>query len=299
MFVLGLSRQQPGASHEMIEKEGSDRLKGQVNSLSWSGPIKAIINPLANFYHVSMEIIGLISVALQASTLLLNQRRRQLFFSLFQRQVYNAGVAAIYINGIIGILIGTLLISRLFDYLPRQIIEDQFGQIFMVVVFRELGPLISGIILIARSATAITAEIGYLRLQREFQVLNGLGINPVFLFLLPVFFAFPVSLFLMFIYFDVIVYLSSFTVVWVSDPSISFTGLLTSILSQITLNEIAINAVKAILGGMLIGIISIYFGAKVEDSFTEVTEAISKATTAQLLVFFIINVLLSLLAYTQ
>ena len=299
MFVLGLSRQQPGASHEMIEKEGSDRLKGQVNSLSWSGPIKAIINPLANFYHVSMEIIGLISVALQASTLLLNQRRRQLFFSLFQRQVYNAGVAAIYINGIIGILIGTLLISRLFDYLPRQIIEDQFGQIFMVVVFRELGPLISGIILIARSATAITAEIGYLRLQREFQVLNGLGINPVFLFLLPVFFAFPVSLFLMFIYFDVIVYLSSFTIVWLSDPSISFTGLLTSILNQITLNEIAINAVKAILGGMLIGIISIYFGAKVEDSFTEVTEAISKATTAQLLVFFIINVLLSLLAYTQ
>jgi len=50
---------------------------------------------------------------------------------------------------------------------------------------------------------------------------------------------------------------------------------------------------------MLIGIISIYFGAKVVDSFTEVTESISKATTAQLLVFFIINVLLSLLAYTQ
>ncbi|MBT3427348.1 MAG: ABC transporter permease [Gammaproteobacteria bacterium] len=282
----------------MLDQQ-SDNLKIPEETLSWSGTGKAILNPFANFYHVSMEIIGLISVALKASTLLLNKRRRQLFYALFQRQVYNAGVSALYVNGVIGFLIGTLLISRLFDYLPRQIIEDQFGQIFMVVVFRELGPLISGIILIARSATAITSEIGYLRLQREFQVLNGLGINPVFLFLLPVFFAFPVSLFLMFIYFDVIVFLSSFAVVWISDPSISFTGLLANILSQITLNEIAINAVKAILGGMLIGIISIYFGAKVVDSFTEVTESISKATTAQLLVFFIINVLLSLLAYTQ
>jgi len=49
----------------------------------------------------------------------------------------------------------------------------------------------------------------------------------------------------------------------------------------------------------MIGVISIHFGAKVEDSYSEVSDAISNSTTTQLMVFFVINVLLSLLAYTQ
>ena len=246
-----------------------------------------------------MDLIGLISVALAASKLLFETKRRGIFMALFYRQIYNTGVRALYINGAVAVLVGTLLISRLFDYIPNQVMEDQFGYLFMVIVFRELGPLISGVILIARSATSITAEIGYLRLRREFQVLNGLGISPVFLFLLPVFFAFPLSLLLMFIYFDLVVFLSSYAVIWLSNPSADFFALLSAILNQISLNEIAINGLKAVLGGMMIGVISIHFGAKVENSFTEVSDAISNSTTTQLLVFFVINILLSILAYTQ
>jgi phospholipid/cholesterol/gamma-HCH transport system permease protein len=270
--------------------------QGQLTLL---GPIKLALNPILGIGHTILELIGLISVALSASPLLLNKKRRRIFLSLFFRQIYNTGVKALYINGAVAVLIGAVLISRLFEYLPQQVLNEQFGYFFMVIVFRELGPLISGIILIARSATAVTAEIGYLRLRREFQVLNGLGISPVFLFLLPVFFAFPLSLLLMFIYFDLVVFLSSYVVIWVSDPSANFLVLLLAILDQISLNEIAINAVKALLGGMMIGVISIHFGAKVEDSYSEVSDAISNSTTTQLMVFFVINILLSLLAYTQ
>ncbi len=246
-----------------------------------------------------MDIVGLISVALSASRHLRKSNRRKIFFTLFVRQLYNTGVRALFINGMIAIFVGTLLMARLFDYIPQQLLADQYGYLFVVIIFRELGPLISGIILIARSATAITFEIGYLRLRREFQVLNGLGINPVFLFLLPVFFAFPVSLFLMFLYFDFICVLSAYAMIWISDPGITFAVFVHSILQHITLNEVAVNAVKAILGGMLIGIISIYFGARASNSFEDVSEAISNSTTSQLMAFFLINVVLSLLAYTQ
>ena len=269
------------------------------NRFTLLGPFKMLLNPIAQLTNTIMDLIGLISVALAASKLLLEKKRRGIFMALFYRQIYNTGVRALYINGAVGVLIGTLLISRLFDYIPKQVLEEQFGYLFMVIVFRELGPLISGVILIARSATSITAEIGYLRLRREFQVLNGLGISPVFLFLLPVFFAFPLSLLLMFIYFDLVVFLSSYAMIWLADPSADFFALLSAILNQISLNEIAINGLKAVLGGMMIGVISIHFGAKVENSFTEVSDAISNSTTTQLMVFFVINILLSILAYTQ
>ena len=282
----------------MTEPHDPDTNSSQ-DQLTLLGPIKLALNPILGIGHTILELIGLISVALSASPLLLNKKRRRIFLSLFFRQIYNTGVKALYINGAVAVLIGAVLISRLFEYLTQQVFNEQFGYFFMVIVFRELGPLISGIILIARSATAVTAEIGYLRLRREFQVLNGLGISPVFLFLLPVFFAFPLSLLLMFIYFDLVVFLSSYVVIWVSDPSANFLVLLLAILDQISLNEIAINAVKALLGGMMIGVISIHFGAKVEDSYSEVSDAISNSTTTQLMVFFVINILLSLLAYTQ
>ncbi|MCB1647683.1 MAG: ABC transporter permease [Pseudomonadales bacterium] len=246
-----------------------------------------------------LDIIGLISIALSATKHLLQPRRRKLFMNLFVRQLYNTGVRALYINGMIAIFIGALLMSRLFDYVPKQVLSTQYSYLFVVIVFRELGPLISGVILIARSATAVTSEIGFLRMNREFQVLHGLGINPVFVFLLPVFFAFPISLFLMFIYFDFVCIISAYVFIWFSDPTISFFVFLSNILEQISLNEVGVNAVKALLGGMVIGVISIHFGARATASFDDVSAAISNSTTSQLMSFFLINVVLSLLAYTQ
>lgn len=245
-----------------------------------------------------LDIIGMISIALTASKDILQPSQRPIFWRLFKDQLYKTGVRAVYINGMIAIFIGALMMARLFSYFPKQVLASQYPNLFVIVVVRELGPLISGIILIARSATAVTSEIGNLRIRREFQVLHGLGINPVTLFLVPVFFAFPISLVLMLIYFDFICILSAYAVIWLSDPDVSFFGFLTSILAQISLNEIGINAVKAILGGMLIGVISIHFGAKATESFEDVSEAISNSTTTQLMAFFLMNVILSLLAYT-
>ena len=165
-------------SHELKAAEPVD--SGIPNRFTALGPLKMLLNPIAQLSSTVMDLIGLISVALAASKLLFEKKRRGIFMALFYRQIYNTGVRALYINGAVAVLVGTLLISRLFDYIPNQVMEDQFGYLFMVIVFRELGPLISGVILIARSATSITAEIGYLRLRREFQVLNGLGISPVF-----------------------------------------------------------------------------------------------------------------------
>lgn len=261
--------------------------------------LEAIGRKPAELSRYILDIIGLISVALRASSDLLQPQRRQIFLNLFIRQLYNTGVRALYINGVIAIFIGGLLMSRLFEYVPKQVLSTQYSYLFVVIVFRELGPLISGIILIARSATAITSEIGYLRMTREFQVLHGLGINPVFMFLLPVFFAFPVSLFLMFIYFNFVCLLSAYVFILFLDPNLNFMVFLGGILDQITINEVAINAVKAILGGMMIGVISIYYGARATASFDDVSEAISGSTTAQLMTFFLFNIVLSLLAYTQ
>ena len=261
--------------------------------------VSAIGGAVIKFFYPLLHFTGTAWVIVKSSRLLVNSSKRRLFQKLFNHQLYSTGVRALYINVVVGALIGVLMISRLYDYLPGEALENQFGSLFVLIVIRELGPLISGLILIARSGTAVTYEIGYLQLQGEFGVLRGLGVNPAFILLLPVVIAFPVSLLIMFIYFDVVVFLSSYFMIWLSDPSARFTGLSMAVLEQIQNSELLINALKAVLGGLMIGLVSIHFGLKVSKDHLSISNAISTSVTIQLAVFLALNVLLSYLAYSR
>ena len=131
----------------------------------------------------------------------------------------------------------------------------------------------------------------------EFNVLRGLGVNPAYVFLLPVVIAFPASLLIMFIYFDIVVFVSSYVMIWFSDSSVEFTGLSLAVLEQIQSRELLINALKALVGGLVIGLVSIHFALRVSKDHLSISNAISASVTVQLALFLMLNLLLSYLAY--
>ena len=271
----------------------SDRQKKRASkSLS-----RGFINPGGRAFQFFVDVFGTAWVILKSALLLVNPGKRRLFQRLFKRLLYSTGVRAVYINVVVGTLVGVLMISKLYDYLPGEALANQFGSWFVLIVIRELGPLISGLILIARSGTAVTYEIGFLQSRGEFRVLRGLGVNPAYIFLLPVVIAFPVSLLIMFIYFDIVVFLSSYVMIWLSDPSVEFTGLSLAVLEQIQSRELVINVLKALIGGLVIGLVSIYFALRVNKNHLSISDAISTSVTAQLALFLMLNLLLSYMAY--
>jgi|TARA_B110000483_G_scaffold33702_1_gene40993 phospholipid/cholesterol/gamma-HCH transport system permease protein len=258
---------------------------------------RGFINPGGRAFQFFFDVFGTAWVILKSALLLVNPGKRRLFQRLFKRLLYSTGVRAVYINVVVGTLVGVLMISKLYDYLPGEALANQFGSWFVLIVIRELGPLISGLILIARSGTAVTYEIGFLQSRGEFRVLRGLGVNPAYIFLLPVVIAFPVSLLIMFIYFDIVVFLSSYVMIWLSDPSVEFTGLSLAVLEQIQSRELVINVLKALIGGLVIGLVSIYFALRVNKNHLSISDAISTSVTAQLALFLMLNLLLSYMAY--
>lgn len=261
--------------------------------LSWLG------RKTSGFFAYIGDICGLFALTIKETRHLLNQQRRRIFWAIFKRQLYNTGVRAIWINTTIAIIVGALIMARLFAYVPAgKNMAEFYANFFVIVIIRELGPLISGVILIARSATAITAEIGHLKLYNEFEVLQAQRVSPRFVFLLPVFYSFPLSLLLMFIFFNAVSIVSAYLMILLDDPNLSFVYFVSSILSQVSLVEIVVTLCKAIIGGSLIGIICIHFGASVGGRFTDISRAISNSTTSQLVAYFMLNVVLSLLAYS-
>jgi len=246
------------------------------------------------FYYFA-DILGLLAVTLNQCRHLLIRSRRRVFWGLFKRQLFNTGYKAVVVNCVIATLLGIGLAERGTAYLQKQ---ENFADVFVLVVIREFSPLFSGVFLIARSATAITAEIGHLQLNREFAIVKAQGINPIFLFILPVFFAIPLSILIMIVYFSTVAIAASwFYITLYTNVDWSLVQILYLIASGLGWVDIAVLMSKAIIGGALIALVSLYSGYQVGNRFTDVSRMISQSTTALLLAYFGLCVGLSLAVF--
>ena len=244
-----------------------------------------------------LDLFAMIHISIISLFSLHSGPKRSIFWQLFKRQVVSAGVGSLYLVSAIGALTGMLLTVMLWRYFQGQAFTDVYAQFFIIVILRELAPLICGIVLITRSATAITAEISYLKISHEFDVLRNMGINPVLVFLLPVFVAFPLILLTTVVYFDFMAILGGYGVIALLEPNRGLYEFVGGIIGSFDLDRAGVVLGKSVLGGFFIGVICIYFGAKSGHRFTDMSVAISRGATAQLIIFFTINMTFSTLLY--
>jgi phospholipid/cholesterol/gamma-HCH transport system permease protein len=101
------------------------------------------------------------------------------------RHVYDTGVAAIPIVALIGFLIAVIL-----AYMGAQQLRKFGADIFVVDlvtvgVLRELGVLLTAIIVAGRSGSAFAAEIGAMQLNEEIDALRAIGVDPIEVIVVP------------------------------------------------------------------------------------------------------------------
>ncbi|TJZ76142.1 MlaE family ABC transporter permease [Chitiniphilus eburneus] len=99
------------------------------------------------------------------------------------KQIYFTGNEAAWIMLLIGFALGGIVVSQL---------HDQYGQsreaamrLLAALSFRELTPLMVGLVLIARSSSAVASELASMRVHGELRSLMRYGIDPVGYLVLP------------------------------------------------------------------------------------------------------------------
>jgi phospholipid/cholesterol/gamma-HCH transport system permease protein len=95
------------------------------------------------------------------------------------------GSDAILVVGLLGFLIGAIIAFQTFDPMARYGASLQVADVVAVSVVRELGPLITAIILAGRSGSAFAAEIGTMKVTQELDALRTFGIDPVRFLVIP------------------------------------------------------------------------------------------------------------------
>lgn len=119
---------------------------------------------------------------------------RREFFRNLLLQIYFTFVQSIMMIAVLGIGSGVAIALQANFGLALLGNNNQLGKVLVFIVFREVTPLVSAMLIIARSGTAIAAEMATIKFQQEIEALNIMGINVYHYILAPRILAAMVSL---------------------------------------------------------------------------------------------------------
>jgi phospholipid/cholesterol/gamma-HCH transport system permease protein len=151
---------------------------------------------------------------------------------------------------------------------------DKIANIVGVAVLRELGPLISAIVLTGFAGAAIAAELGTMVVGEEIEALEAQALNPIRFLAVPRVIATVISLVLLTIIGDVIAIVTA-CLVSVELLGVPYELYKANTLTQINLSDFTTGLLKAAVFGMILASIACYNGLRVSGG----AAGVGKATT--------------------
>jgi phospholipid/cholesterol/gamma-HCH transport system permease protein len=249
---------------------------------------------------------GKVVVSLNLSTLLylafrdlITERKKgfSLVFEITLRQVYFTAVQALKVVTVISLALGTVIIVQIgtqLSFLGGGI--EFIVPILVLVLFREVGPLLTAIIVIGRSGTAIATELGNIVIAHELEAIEVMGINPVYFIVTPRIIGVTVAVICLTIVFITVGLLGGF---WVSKLilPITFPAFLQELEIALTASDLLFAFLKSLIFGLLIALTCTYYGLTVRFSLIEVPQAATRGVVSAMLFCFGTNALLTVLFY--
>lgn len=110
------------------------------------------------------------------------------------RQMVRIGVQAVPMTAMTSFSIGLTLAMQGAHQLAKFGATSFVPDLVSMSLLRELGPLLVGVVVIGRSGSAITAEIGTMKVSEEIEALEVMSINPIRYLVVPRFLAMLVML---------------------------------------------------------------------------------------------------------
>ena len=188
-------------------------------------------------------------------------------------QMEQTGVNALPIVGLLTFLIGVVIAFQGADYLKFYGLESYTVQLTGASILRELGVLLTAIIVAGRSGSAFTAQIGTMRVNQEIDAMLTIGLDPVEVLVLPRLFAMMLILPMLTLCANFMGVFGGGLMAW-AELGIGIPQFLTS-LSTIAPWSFWIGLIKSPFFAIIIALIGCYEGFQVSGS----AESVGRLTT--------------------
>ncbi|MBC3937018.1 MlaE family ABC transporter permease [Undibacterium rugosum] len=193
--------------------------------------------------------------------------------------IYRMGAQALGITALVGILIGIVL-----SYLSAQQLKTFGGDLFIVnllgmSIIRELGPMLAAILVAGRSGSAITAQLGVMRVTEELDAMQVMGIPHGFRLIMPRVLALAIAMPLIVIWTDVMALMGGMIAAQ-ALLGMSPAFFIYKLPEAVPILNYWIGLLKGVSFGVLIALIACHFGLRIEPN----TESLGRGTTSSVVI---------------
>lgn len=198
-------------------------------------------------------------------------------------QMYKIGVQSLPIVSLISLFTGIVLALQSAYQMQRISAEMYIASLVALSMTRELGPVLTALIVAGRVGASITAEVGTMKVTEQIDALQTLATNPTRYLVVPRFIALVIMLPLLTIYADIIGIIGGY-IVGTYKLHITHHMYMKMTYDPLAQKDVFTGLLKALSFAVIICTISCYEGMRTEGG----AEGVGRATTLSVVVSFIL-----------
>lgn len=236
----------------------------------------------------SLGFLGLVMARLTTTL----ARPRRLRLTALVHHMQEVGLHAIPIVALMGFLIGVVLAFQGATQLRQFGAEVFVVDLIAVSVLRELGMLLTAIIVAGRSASAFTAAIGSMKMREEIDAMRVLGLDPVELLVLPRLLALVIVLPILGLVADLAGLFGGGLMAWI-DLGISPSQFLVQLLANVGPTQVLVGLSKAPVFAAIIAMVGCQQGLLVKGDAESLGMRTSRAVVIAIFLVIVVDAIFS------
>lgn len=220
---------------------------------------------------------------------------REVRWGDFVNAAVQAGIAALPIVGLVSFLIGVILSFQAAIGMQQFGATSFVGPLAALGIVREMGPLITAILLAGRSSAAFAAEIGTMTVNSEVDALVTGGLSPIRFLVVPRVLAGILVMPILTLYADIVSILASMlTMLAYGIPFINFYN---GMIAAVDVEDIGSGLVKATLFGVVVSAVGCLRGMQTGTGAAAVGISATKAVVSSIVMIVLVDGIFAVISY--
>ena len=204
----------------------------------------------------------------------------------FLAQAKRVGPGSFFIAALVAFFVGMIIALQMAYQMVKLSAEIYIPNVVAVSLIRELGPVLTALIVAGRMGAGITAEIGSMTVTEQVDALKAFAVNPVKYLVVPRFLAMVVMLPVLTIFADLVGIAGGF-VICVNKLGITPSMYINMVTQTVAIKDVVTGLTKTVFFGAVIALVGCHQGLNVKGG----ADGVGRSTTVSVVISFILIIM--------
>ncbi|MEI7728158.1 MAG: ABC transporter permease [Verrucomicrobiota bacterium] len=193
------------------------------------------------------------------------------------QQIHRTGIRLLPMVIFVSLVLGWVVIGQTVSLLTRVRAQDLVGTVMITAIVRELGPLVTALLVLSRTGSSTVIELGTARAMGEIETLEVLGIDPLHYLVVPRMIGVVLSTFTLTVFLVITSLIGGYVFIFLQDVPLMPGEYFRQLASALTYLDFVMLAFKTVVFGTYIAATTCYQGLSHPVALDQIASAANRA----------------------